>query len=99
MTITAESLITDSITTDSIIHAEYSAALTRALLTRAEDSVDTQSGTEFWGTDDDGNTWRIHLDSECECGHGPNAHVDGDGTLWERGCAATGCDCRRMSIA
>lgn len=60
---TAKDLIAQSIRYNEITHAPYAPELCDEMLVECEDHVDSNSGVvEFWGTDDDGDTWRVHLD-------------------------------------
>lgn len=53
--------IRESIQTDRIVTIEGNAATHEALLALADDSADQPELTEYWGTDDDGRSWRIHV--------------------------------------
>jgi antitoxin component of MazEF toxin-antitoxin module len=57
----AQRAISDSIQTDSIIHLPYDENTAADLLAECEDSTDSDTETEYWGTDDDGQTWRVHM--------------------------------------
>lgn len=58
----AKNLIDQSINHDCIAHAPHSAELHDALLVLCGDYVENLPTVEFWGEDDDGNEWRVHLD-------------------------------------
>lgn len=60
--VTATKLIADSISTNSIIHAEWNGELADTLSAESEDYAESADVVEYWGTDDDGNEWRVHLD-------------------------------------
>ena len=61
-TLTAEELISESITHTTIANAAYTPELAASLRALSDDSVETASVLEYWGTDDDGNAWRVHLE-------------------------------------
>jgi hypothetical protein len=58
----ADRLIKKSIQQNRIVHADYSKVLEKSLMLRADDWVDNGIEIEFWGRDDDGENWRVHLD-------------------------------------
>lgn len=60
-TLTAEELISESITHTTIANAAYTPELAASLMALSDDSVETTSVLEYWGTDDEGNAWRVHL--------------------------------------
>lgn len=69
MTNVAENAITRSISHNEIVTIEWSHEAHEYLLVRCEDHVETgkYDSEEFWGTDDDGNDWRVHLrDARCD---------------------------------
>ncbi len=41
--------------------SEYDLAMVEDLVCASDDNVLNGGDWEFWGTDDDGNTWRVHL--------------------------------------
>ncbi|MCC6994797.1 MAG: hypothetical protein IT370_09330 [Deltaproteobacteria bacterium] len=55
-------LIDRSVSHHEIAHAPYSEALADALALECDDGADTEMVREFWGTTDDGDAWRVHLD-------------------------------------
>lgn len=55
-------LIWLSMTEDRIVHAPYEAHLCCEIEALSQDSVENGSVIEFWGEDDEGSTWRVHLD-------------------------------------
>jgi hypothetical protein len=57
----AKQLIAESIRYSKIAMADYSGDLADELLVRSEDSVQNGTETEYWGTTDDGDEWRVHL--------------------------------------
>lgn len=78
---TAQSLITASVTTGSIEHADYSDELSHELLCLSDDSAETDNSVEYWGTTDAGDEWRVHLDRSdpAASGRGYYAVDDGEG--------------------
>lgn len=61
-TTTAFDLITRSVSHTDIVHADWTADLAEALSIECEDSVEaSDTVVEFWGTDEDGGDWRVHL--------------------------------------
>ena len=63
---TAKQAITRSICHDEIVHVSMTVELVDELTDMAEDWTETmdENGeplTEFWGEDEDGNTWRVHV--------------------------------------
>lgn len=63
MNTVAASAIERSISHNEIVHIEANPASEEflALSAASDDSVDTGGMIEFWGTDDDGNKWRVHV--------------------------------------
>jgi hypothetical protein len=57
----AERLIAESVHRDRIVTVDHSGDVADDLAACCEDSVTTRNGTEYWGTDDDGGEWRVHL--------------------------------------
>jgi hypothetical protein len=57
----ARSLIDESILTDSIVHAPWAEGLAAELLEASDDGAETPEAVEFWGGEEDGKHWRIHL--------------------------------------
>ena len=59
-------LIARSISHTEITHAEWTEQRAADLLAESDDSVENadQNVIEYWGTDEDGNEWRVHLDTE-----------------------------------
>jgi hypothetical protein len=55
-------LITRSISHDEIAHARHDAETAAELAALSDDSVENGAVIEYWGTDDDGAEWRVHLD-------------------------------------
>jgi hypothetical protein len=64
---TAKHLIARSVSHNEIVTAEWSHDLETDLLCESDDSVENGDVYEFWGCDDDGNEWRVHL-SDVEAG-------------------------------
>lgn len=56
-----EVAIAQSIATNSIVHMEGDADVIDALAAYCDDSAERANVLEYWGTDDDGNDWRIHV--------------------------------------
>lgn len=61
MTQTARDLIARSISHTEIARADYSEELHAALAIECDDYTDTNSGYDYWGTDEDGSEWRVEL--------------------------------------
>lgn len=62
---TAEELIARSIARNEIVNADYEAELAEALSRECDDGADaSDTVTEYWGVDIDGNGWRVHLHGE-----------------------------------
>lgn len=57
----AHRAIADSAAEDRVIRLPYSDALHEALLAHGDDSVETETEVEHWGTTDEGSEWRVHL--------------------------------------
>lgn len=57
----ARALIARSVEHDEIVHAPHTPELHDALLLLCDDYVENRPTVEFWGTDDDGEEWRVHL--------------------------------------
>lgn len=57
----ANSLIERSISHHEIVTVDYDATTAEDLTAACDDSVEANGATEYWGTDDDGNEWRVHL--------------------------------------
>jgi hypothetical protein len=57
----AQEAIARSISHNEIVHAEYDEDMATDLELRADDSAVNGDTYEFWGQDDDGNEWRVHL--------------------------------------
>lgn len=64
---TVADLISQSIRSNEIAHAPYSAELAEALSVECEDSAEaSETVVEYWGTTEGGSEWRVHLDGERE---------------------------------
>ena len=74
---TAEA-IARSISHTEITHvstAQYSDGMIGELEAECEDWVKGNDEIEYWGTDDDGNEWRVHVSLECgDDSEGNSAH-------------------------
>jgi len=46
--------------------AEECAAVQEELLARCDDSADSGSVTEYWGSGDPGQDWRVHVEAEVQ---------------------------------
>jgi len=57
-----ENAINESIANDCIVHLDHTPELADELQSICDDSVDNDGVIEYWGVDDDGRDWRIHLD-------------------------------------
>lgn len=53
--------IAQSITRDATITLDDAPGLRDELLGRSDDNAQTDGVAEYWGTDDDGNDWRVHV--------------------------------------
>jgi len=58
---TVESLIEQSVCTNSIVTISRDAEIEFALSSYSEDEQDSVLVNEYWGIDDNGNEWRIHV--------------------------------------
>lgn len=54
--------ICESVQYDRIVRLPYNELLATALLSEAEDSADNNLEVEYWGQDEDGRFWTIHLE-------------------------------------
>lgn len=57
----AEQAIHESIVRNRIVELKDNAEDRRYLARHCDDSVETGQVTEYWGVDDDGNDWRVHI--------------------------------------
>jgi hypothetical protein len=55
-----EQAIEESVLRDQIVHVEASDEEMDELSAESDDWVENGSETEYWGKDEDGNTWRVH---------------------------------------
>lgn len=89
MTMTAEQAITESITRDRIVIMEYSRDGAEYLSTECTNSVENGPVTEYWGVDEDGNNWRVHMAAKgpvvyhCACGEVFGERCNWSGSLDE----------------
>lgn len=60
-TMTAAAAIARSISHNEIVTLPATAERTSDLMIECEDSVETTDVVEYWGTDDTGAEWRVHL--------------------------------------
>ena len=58
----ATKLIARSISHNEIAHGKWDAETAAELEALAEDSVENGAVIEYWGSDDEGAEWRVHLD-------------------------------------
>jgi hypothetical protein len=58
---TVENLIEQSVRTNSIVTISRDAEIEFALSCASEDEQDCILLNEYWGTDENGNEWRIHV--------------------------------------
>ena len=69
---TAAQAIEQSIMQTETVDLPYYEAVALDLLVECDDSVDGNAVTEYWGTTDDGEQWRVHMalpqHVRCECG-------------------------------
>lgn len=63
---TIEQAIARSTSHNEIVHLPWSGAAQNRLVVVCEDWVDAGNVREFWGTDDEGDSWRIHLDYDAD---------------------------------
>jgi hypothetical protein len=92
---TASSLIARSTSHSEVAHAEWSADLAADLAAECDDSTEASATVlEFWGVDDDGVEWRVHLDGARQASDTDNTeyHVTAvrDGAVY--GHLTTCCD-------
>lgn len=57
----ADQAIARSISHNEIVTIDYSSEAADMLRSECEDNVDANGLTEYWGTDDDGSEWRVHM--------------------------------------
>ncbi len=62
MTYSASQAIARSVSHNEIVTLMGDSELELALSIESEDSAESGSIKEFWGTDEDGQSWRVHLD-------------------------------------
>ena len=53
--------IEDSIREDRIVHLAAAPEIIAALTATCEDYAEVDAVTEYWGADDNGNDWRVHV--------------------------------------
>ena len=58
----ATELIARSISHNEIAHGKFDASTAAELASLSDDSVENGAVIEYWGWDDDGAEWRVHLD-------------------------------------
>ena len=56
-----EALIERSKRHDEIVSSKWTAPLEDALIMRCDDSAYNGNESQYWGDDEDGNDWRVHL--------------------------------------
>jgi hypothetical protein len=61
---TVAAAIAESVTRNDIIDVPYDAEVADELLVLSDDSADTEAVTEYWGTTEDGDPWRVHMARE-----------------------------------
>ena len=61
---TTKRAIARSVSHTEIVTLEYNWETIQDLLVWSDDNVETETVHEFWGTDDDGNEWRVHVRRE-----------------------------------
>jgi len=57
----AKDAIARSISHNEIVHLAWSRSVAEAIEKMADESIDNDSVVEFWGEDEEGNGWAIHL--------------------------------------
>lgn len=68
---TAQDAIARSVSHTEIVTLPYDEAVAGQLAVLADDSVEADGTHEYWGTDEDGHEWRVHLREDevrCACG-------------------------------
>jgi len=58
---TAANAIDRSISHNEIVTLPYDADIASDLLVECEDSTESHDVTEYWGTTEHGDTWRVHM--------------------------------------
>lgn len=61
MTKQAKAAIDRSVSHNEIVTLDYAYEVATDLSAESEDSVEANGVTEYWGTRDDGEEWRVHL--------------------------------------
>lgn len=61
MNTVAANAINRSISHTEIVTIDYDSDAASDLSAASDDSVEANGLTEYWGTDDDGNEWRVHM--------------------------------------
>lgn len=61
---TAQQAIDQSISQNETIHIPFVASEYETLLAECEDNTVANTETEFWGEDENGATWRVHMAQE-----------------------------------
>ncbi len=62
-----DSLIARSIYHDEIVSVKWTQELEDELIIRNDDSVEDGGVYQFWGEDDNGDDWRVHLYKPEQC--------------------------------
>lgn len=57
----ADQAIARSLSHTEIVTVKDQPGLKMALLVRCDDNVENEGEEEFWGVDDDGDSWRVHV--------------------------------------
>lgn len=70
----AADLIARSIAHTEIARAAWAADLAADLRAVCEDYIDSGSVVEYWGADEDGHAWRVHLDGPRD--HATDAQIE-----------------------
>ncbi len=60
----ADQAIKRSISHNETVTLDYDISLALDLSAACDDNVETASVVEYWGTDDNGNEWRVHLSGD-----------------------------------
>lgn len=58
---TAQEAIARSISHNEIVHVDYDLGTAEDLMVLCEDHTTGNDEEEYWGVDDDGATWRVHM--------------------------------------
>lgn len=57
----ADRLISESVRENRTVHVQENCGVSEDLIAMCEDHNDNGDEHEYWGTDDAGNEWRVHV--------------------------------------